>query len=310
MRRVLLSLIVLMASMSGTVVRAAGQPVQKVIGGSPQQFWASSDGTFVAYARAMRNKQDAMLRNLATGHDLRINPAGTYGTMGSFIAGTSKVIYQQVAGKHSDLYFFDVNTHSRSKAPAKVDTPNWEYWPLGSANFLLFGRSLLKHDGTPKQDTLVVYDRVADRQHVLIPKIRKGHSVYPGYAGTRYVAWTDCTPANCRLRYWDATNGTTHGLPLAGGMSSYAPSFDELAGKMYFVQAKSRQCGHQVTIRRVSIGSSSSTEIAKLPAGMDVGWTTSLAPNLSSSYQDLYFEHWNCKARQADVYAVRSVDAV
>ena len=45
--------------------------------------------------------------------------SGTEGTMGSFVAGTDKLVYQQFTEKRSDLYFFDAATGDRRKAPPR-----------------------------------------------------------------------------------------------------------------------------------------------------------------------------------------------
>ncbi len=287
-------------------VAHAGMALHKVAGGPGIQYWASSNGEFVAYTDYRKRRGTALIQNLTTGRKTRVAPGQNF--MGSFIPGTDRLVYDHWDGRQDDLYFYDVSSKHRTKAPAKVNSGGDEFLPLGSADHLLFLRNTYTKDGSFKNRSLVLFDRGAGRQRLLLRRIRQKQLVLPTFVGSSYAAWTECNRDACRMRYLDIASGDLHTVSNPHGRSQYGLAFDETAHQMYFVRSANGKCGVNVTIRRSSIGGVSTSErIAALPKGVDTGWTLSLAPNPTSMMQDLYFERYDCKHQTGDVYRVDSV---
>jgi hypothetical protein len=63
---------------------------------------------------------------------------------------------------------------------------------------------------------------------------------------------------------------------------------------------------------RLSAGNLSArpTKILDLPAGIDVGYTMSIAPDPNGNDQDLLFDRVHCRSSTSDVYEVDAVNAV
>jgi len=302
MRRVLIVMMASCTVVMGSTAAHGGASMEKVVGGGGTQYWPSSNGTFVAYSNYFRRDYNALAMNEASGHTLRANARGTSGVLGSFIQGTSEFIFQQY-GDHSDLYFFDVSNRHRSAAPNTVNGVGWAYWPVASEDFILFMRATHRFNTR----SLKLYDRGADTIRTLIGDIG-GKTVFPGFVGSRYAAWTTCGSQACSVSIYDSTTHTTTKLPTPATKSSYAPAIDEATDQIYFVRGPADKCGVNITIRVGAVGSDQSTAVATLPRGIDTGWTLSLTANTTSGFQDLYFERWDCKDRRGDVYAIRSVD--
>lgn len=301
MRRGLIVMLASCLALTGSVAASAGTSMEKVVGGGGTQYWPSSNGTFVAYSNYFRRDYNALAMNEATGHRVRANARGTSGVLGSFIQGTSQFIFQQY-GDRSDLYFFDVSNRQRTKAPSAVNGIGWVYWPAGSQEHILYMRATHRFHTR----SLMLFDRSTKTNRKLIDDIG-GKTVFPGYVGARYAAWTTCGSEACFVFVYDTTTQTTTKLPTPASKSSYAPVIDEATDQIYFVRSADR-CGVDVTIRVGALGSDQSTTVATLPRGIDTGWTLSLTSNATSGFQDLYFERWECKDQRGDVWAIRSVD--
>jgi hypothetical protein len=306
-RAIIVATVVLLVAIS-TAAEASLTPV-KLIGGKGEQYWPSSNGTHVTWADYVDGRDTVWVMMLDGTDKTRLNEQGTEGGPGSFIAGTDKVLYQQFHRDRSDLYFYDVSARTRRKAPSAVSSSNWEYLPQASADYILFLRGIQRADGSVKKRKLMLYDRATGDQTILIGDIG-GKSVFPGYAGSQFVAWTVCGSVTCTISYWDEQSATTAKLPTPEGKADYAPAFDETNSQVYFVRSAANRCGRHVTIRRAAIGDPVSVEVAAFPAGIDTGWTLALAPNPDSGQQDLYFERWNCDTQNGDVYVVPSADTV
>ncbi|HEY6566605.1 MAG TPA: hypothetical protein VI341_03720 [Actinomycetota bacterium] len=304
MRRVSIVIVACALGMVMTPAVQAGMPMDKVVGGPGDQYAPSSNGTLVAYTEYRRRHADAYVEDPETGHRMRANRAGTAGAQGSFIAGTNEIVYQEFTNKRSNLYFFDTDDRDRSPAPKKVNEPGWEYWPVGSQDYLLFLRATNKF----RTRSLILFDRDTQRSRTLFsggPKL----SLYPNFVGSRYAAWVRCAHDRCTVSIFDTVSGHTSKLQTPAGMEDYAVTIDESTGTVYFARGPWNRCGAGAMIRRAAIGSNDSALIVRLPRGIDLGYIMSLATNPDTAMLDLYVTRWECRAEKADVYAIRSVDA-
>ena len=284
---------------------AAGLTPQKVVGGPGSQYWPSSNGTYVAWSDGRNRLARIFVMDPGTGTRAKVNRPGSDSNLGSFIQGTDELVYQEYSGTRSDLYFYDAGSGDRRKAPRTVNAPGFEYWPQGSQRFLLFLRATNRF----RTHSLFLYDRAADHQRRLVSSIPANRSIYPGFVGDRYAAWSTCNGEFCTISVYDDSTHTIDKLPRPSGKADYAPAIDEASGQLYFVRSQADRCGRGVTIRRGTLGATDSVSLLALPRGIDTGWNTSLTTDAGSGFLDIYFERWNCRQRSADIYALRSVNA-
>ena len=303
MRRTTTIAIVAIAMMVGGGAQA-GVSSEKVVGGPGEQYWASANDEHVAFAEYRRRRYDVYISQLDGSGRVRVNANDRGATLGTLMAGTDVVLLQQFRQNRSDLYFYDISTKRRWLVPPPVRSAHWEYWPAGSQAYILFMRFYRTGDG---RRSLMLYDRVADDVQVLIDDVRR-KTVFPSFAGARYVAWTICGAQKCSIEVLDTDAGTTTELPQPRGKSRYAPSIDEASSTIYFVESASDVCGRNVTIRSATLGVDGSTVLASLPRRIDTGWTLGLAPNTATGFDDLYFERWDCRRQAGDVHRLVSVD--
>ena len=163
--------------LSGTAIAAVRS--EKVLGGPRNQYWPSSNGEHLAFSEYRRPIEDAFTSRLGGTGRTRINPNGMEAALGTLMAGTDQVVFQQFRRGRSDLYFYDISTKRRWLVPRPVRTDKWEYWPAGSQEFILF----LRHfPGRREHRELVLYNRVTRHQRVLIDDTG-GKTIFPGFAG-------------------------------------------------------------------------------------------------------------------------------
>jgi hypothetical protein len=290
-------------ALAGTVA------IDAVVAGPGEQYWPSSDGEVVAYTEFRQQRSNAFVHVLGAEGRMRLNEPRTGGALGSVIAGTDLVVFQQW-DRASDLYYYNLSTGRRSRIPEPVRSPEWEYLPVASERFVLFLRAVINDRRRVVREKLLLVDRTTDQRVVLVEDLGDHRTLYPGFAGDRYAAWTTCTRTTCAISYFDDTTGTTTQMPLPERKAQYAPAIDESDGTVYYTQSPASRCGVNVMIRRATLGADDAVTIATLPDGIDTGWTLSLAPNSDTASKDIYFERWRCEGTTGDIFALRSVDAV
>lgn len=303
MRRMVVASVLAFAMLVGGTATAAVRS-EKVIGGPGDQYWPSSNGVHVAFSSYRRPIEDVFVSRLGGTARTRINANDEEATLGTLIAGTDQIVFQQFRRYRSDLYFYDISTRRRWLVPRPVKSDKWEYWPAGSQEFILFLRYF---GGRNDHSELLLYDRVTDDLQTLIADIG-GKRIFPGFAGARYVAWTTCGGGTCSISYYDSDTDTITKLPPPSGKARYAPAIDEATGAIYFVESHADKCGRNVTLRTTTIGVPGTTALATLPNTIDTGWTLGLTPNSDSGFQDIYYERWDCQRETGDIYRFVSVD--
>lgn len=288
-------------------------PVE-VVGGPRNQYSPSSNGTYVAWTTVTGGDsrgRSVYVKELPDGAAERINPIGTAARAAHFVGSSDVVVYTQRRGGHWDIYFYDLASGTRTKAPALVDGATTEEWsPMASDRYILFWRQKYSRAGELLNGWLLLYDRVAETMRTLATGL--GY-YFPGSAGATYVSWTTCDLArwvpNCNAHYWSESGGAVR-LTRPKDRIQYAPVIDETDGTIYFVRAVRHACGEKVTIRRADLGSDTSTVLASLPAGIDTDYVQSVARDTSTGHLDLYFDRYRCEQNTGDIYALRGVDAV
>jgi hypothetical protein len=288
--------------------QAARTPV-RVLWGPVQQYSPTSNGTYIAWTQGPAGdseKLTAFIKVLGHVSGTRLNALGTAGSVGSFLPGTDTLIYTQSRRAQSDLYFYNAANGHRSKPPPLVDSRYWESSAVASQSYILFIRFIATPSGFIER--LLLFDRVNARLTTLIPKVPRGELVDPSFAGSTYVTWTACR-RTCNAYYRDVAAGITKRIPLPMHRSQYAPYIDEANGQVYFARSLATPCGDGVSIRRAALSApSTSSTVARLPTGVDVGLRLSVATDPLTTHQDLYFERDACRSRGYDIYVLRSVD--
>ena len=289
-----------------TAMPATALTPVKVVGGAGDQYWPSSNGTYLAWTDP--GKSSVYVRELSSGTTKRVNPRGTGGEQGSFVGASNVLVYDQWRkGVQGDIYFYDVATGARTKAPAAVNrAATWEWAPMASDNYLLFMRHKWSSTGKLLDRRLLLFDRHTGTLRTL----ETGVSRYfrPAFVGLTYVMWVTWEGTG-KIHYWSEADGERIQLTTLAGHNQYAPFLDEASGALYFVRSRS-WCGREVTIRRGVLGSAASTVLASLPRGIDTGEVSSVAANSGTAQLDLYFQRWSCRAEVGDIYALQGVDTI
>ena len=295
----------LMIALSAT----AGTAPVKVLAGAAEQFRPSSNGTHLAWTHFKRSTGvDVYVKPLGAAGERRVNEAGTAAWLGSFVQGTDEIVYQQRRRSRSDIFGYDVSDRIRTKLPAPISGPEWEWMPVASSDVVLFLRDILTDRGRYKKTQLLLADRSGGPVLKLIGDVG-GASVFPGFAGSQYVAWTRCA-RTCNVYVHDLATSDTTKLPLPADRAQYAPVIDEAAGTIHFVRSGPR-CGQAVTFRSAPLDdAASSVALARLPRGIDTDWIMSLAFNPVTNVHDIYFGRFDCARQDTDVYVIEGVDAI
>lgn len=307
MRRIGVAFTVVMTLVLSALPAMALTP-EPVIVGRGDQYSASSNGTYLAWSNGPSSS--AYVMELPSGTRIRVNAAGTGGEHPSFVGTTNLLVYSQRTRRTGDIYFYDVSMGTRTKAPAVVSkAKTWEWAPAASANYLMFMRNKWSRSGELLGRWLLLYDR--NTQAVKVLESADGGGLrwfYPNFAGDTYVAWETCGRLGCKIHYWSAAGGELV-QPAALDMNQWAATIDEVTNQIYYAQVSQAGCRRATTIRRATLGSSTSTVLASLPRGM-MAIDMSLAPNLTTGQQDLYFDRYSCRSETTDIYALRGVDTV
>jgi len=309
-RQTVLAVLAFAASLAlaSTAFAGAITPV-KVLGGAADQFRPSSNGIHLTWSQWHRRRNDVFVRALDTPTQRKVNASGTEGVLGSFVQGTDEIVYQQFSRRRSDIYGFDVSTGTRTKLGGGISTRQWEWWPVASADHVLFLRDVFNDRGNYMKTQLVLADRAGSSVRKLISGYNARRMlIAPGYAGTGLVGWTRCGSETCTAFLYDVATRSRTELPLPSGKAQYAPFVDETAGEVYYVRS-GLHCGQAVSIRRSPLADlSTAVTLAQLPRRIDTDWVMSVTTNPTTTDQDLYFGRYDCRREDTDVYALRGAD--
>ena len=316
----LASAAVLVISMSGSA--SATLTPEKLIGGKLDQVSAFSNGTYITWASTTKTPPDHHLdvfggwyantfaRVLDGTTPIQLNREGTWAAPGGFDPGTNTVLFQQI-GRTSNLYFYDLDTDTRSLVPGVNGRSDngaaWEWTPRISASYILFFRPGMRIEGVMRA-IAVLYDRATQERNVVADAPRT-KTFWTTSVGESYAAWALCRERECSAFVYDIASGTTTRIPTLNGRSQFAPVVDEANDRVYFARSSDR-CGRNVQILRLPIDdlSATPTEIVDLDADLDM--VMSLAPNAAGNGLDLLFERIDCETHHDDVYVARDVTSV
>jgi hypothetical protein len=105
------------------------------------EFQPVRGDNFLAWQQNTRRKPNdynVFARELGGGGTFRVNPRRVNAANGDIDGDV--LVYQQFRVGDSKLKLFDLADRSHSNLPSKANSPDWEYWPSHSGDFVLFGR--------------------------------------------------------------------------------------------------------------------------------------------------------------------------
>jgi Divergent InlB B-repeat domain/WD40-like Beta Propeller Repeat len=260
------------------------------------EFQGVKGDRFIAWQQNSRTHPrhyDVFARSLEGGGTFRVNARRTNGANGSIDGDV--LVYQQFAGRDSDLKLFDLADRTRSSPPRGVNTRHWEYWPSMSGDRLLFGR--LDPKGHRR---IILFDVSSGRQKTLATVQGPDTFLAPGQVSGDYAVWSKCpSKGRCSVFLYRISDGTRQMIPNQGGRD-HAPSVTP-DGTVYFARS-GRSCGSSTRLVRYLPGGPATT-LWRLPSGDDVG-TTRVHPEPAGT-TTLYYDHFACGRRSvSDVWEI------
>lgn len=260
---------------------------------------ASAD--FVAWSVDTKGHYDLYAERFSH-RSFKVNAKGTEGVTGA-IDGSTLVYQQFVHGSGprsgSDIYFFDLRTKDRSKAPKTINTNDWEFMPRMSGDWVLFGRWF--KDGT---SDLILYNMSTDESRTLAEISRGGYDLWPGqvdddFATWGSTVWSHHAYTSCDVFVYDIPNQTTTTVPNPGSKCQYGSSVDS-SGTVYYGRS-GFTCGKQATLNGYPVGGPS-TKLLSLKRGVDFMY--SYAVDNADGTVDVFFDRGSCKSWSADIVKI------
>jgi Divergent InlB B-repeat domain/WD40-like Beta Propeller Repeat len=260
------------------------------------EFQGVKGDRFIAWQQNSRKRPghyDVLARPLGGGETFRVNGRGTNGANGSIDGDV--LVYQQFAGRDSDLKLFDLADRTRSSPPRDVNTRKWEYWPSMSGDHLFFGR--LDPRGHRR---IILFDVSSGRQTTLAGTKGPDTFLAPGQVSGDYAVWSKCpSRGRCDVFLYRISDGTRQRIPNQGGRD-HAPSVTP-DGTVYFARSGSR-CGSSTRLVRYLPGGPATT-LWRLPSGDDVG--TTRVHQGPGGPATVYYDHFACgRPSVSDVWEI------
>ncbi len=233
----------------------------------------------------------------------QINAAGTDSYMGTLNGneGSFQEITSGTRRSHSNIYFYDVSTDTRTRPPTGVNTKYWEWSPSSSPGFILFGRNQFGTGKSPWE--VILYDRTNETFTTLARVSNNCGCIHPEAVTDSFATWTRCSSGHvCQVFYYDIANATTHRVPNPLRKPQYTSAITSDSGSIYYVR-HGYQCGGSVKIMRFDIGTTVPVVVASLPKGIDSGGSI-FAYTDGSSHDHVYFSELACSNGSADIYVI------
>jgi Tol biopolymer transport system component len=251
----------------------------------------AADADHLAWSQSTRQSLRSALYLQSPGQPrAKVNGSGTNGFSGGFDGDT--FVYQQVRRQQSNLYVHDLAGGGSPALPAGVNTPQWEWHPTISGDWLLFGRQVR----SGRVDLVLLRNLVTGETREL-RRLRWGRRTLaaPGQVNGNYAVWFRCTPA-CDVFLHDIAAETTTRVPNPSRNQQYSPSVTS-DGTVYFAQS-GRGCGASVRLVRQPLTGSSKV-LASLGSGRDSFQTYALENGDGTT--SVFFDRMRCSNNTWDV---------
>jgi hypothetical protein len=314
--RRIVDLVLTLAFVSGAAVAGAATP--EVVLNDPgvkERSPSVSDGYLVWSADKQAGPHLNHLHSYVMpegGSPVRINPAGTR-SFGAAIDGTT-IVYQEDTGGDRDLLLFDAVTEERTEPPDGVNTPNFEYEPTLSGDWLLFTRTNGNRvEGRDAWVKIVLFDLAGGTGTAIEKLPLRRYYLESGQVNGDWATFGSCSLrqgfSDCQVtRYQISTEEAVvidnpTGMQLGNG----AVSGD---GTVYLARTRTRQhweCGNHNRLVRVPVGEPG-VVIAKLLDGREVFET--FAFDESGGSTTLYFDRVTCETNASGIYRIANADTL
>ena len=296
LRRVLCTAGVLSA---GVLLAAAGSASAAVLIGvktSPayEQVPGTGGGTYFAWSRGF--PATLFIQSDAGQPAVRVNnPRNSQAWAGS-IDGTT-LVYQRAHADQSDIRLWDVVAKTPLPPPAGVNTPNWEWHPTMSGDWILFGR--VAYD---RHRSRVLLHNTMTSQTITLADVQGlGTDAEPGQVSGNWAVWDRCAHGVCNVFRYDITDDLIEPLPNDFvGKLQYFPSVTS-AGTVYYVHS-GNGCGRNVKLIE-GVPAQPQTLLVQFGPGRDVTSTTQTVPDQTAG-TDVYFDKYKCSNGTSDIYKI------
>jgi hypothetical protein len=244
------------------------------------------------------------------GSPVRIDPAGGQ-SFGAAIDGTT-IVYAESTSEGNDLGFFDAVTEARSAPPAGVNTPNNEYRPTLSGDWLLFTRTNANLESAHHIWLKVVLFNVSTGKSIVLQRLPNrtnylvSDQVNGDWATFESCGFGDGEYFDCQVfRYQISTKEL---VEIANpGLQQYAGAVSG-DGTIYLVRTRQSdhwECGDHARLVRYPVGGPG-VVIAQLPDGKDSLQTFALDETGGST--TMYFDRFSCRNGRDGIYRISDAD--
>jgi hypothetical protein len=312
MRRLVGLLATIVLATLATVAYAGSPEVVLDEPGVIENVPSASDGYLVwsANSEATPNRTHSYVMADA-GSPVRIDPPGAQ-SFSAAIDGTT-VVYTESTSNGDDLWFFDAITEVRSAPPDGVNTPNLEYRPTLSGDWLLFTRTNVNRVSVLRRAWLkvvlfdvstsgiIVLQRLPYRSAYLVSDQVNGDWATFESCGLDGGQYVDCQVLRYRI-------STEELVEIANpGLQQYAAAVSG-DGTIYFARTRNRDhwaCGSHTSLVRYPVGGPG-VVFALLPDGRDTLQTFAFDETGGST--TMYFDRLTCRNGQSGIYRIPDAD--
>lgn len=121
------------ANLTTTAIKAQPNPIHEITPAASSAYFAWAQNSAVH-----PNLFNEYAQPIGGGTVTRVNPLNTT-AYGGGISNT-RLAFQQVSGKNSDIKFYNLALHQHSNPPPGVNSTDWEWLPSITDQWILFGR--------------------------------------------------------------------------------------------------------------------------------------------------------------------------
>jgi hypothetical protein len=236
----------------------------------------------------------------------RVNAIGTHGSHPRALFGTETIVYQQWTRSSSDIFLYNMDTHHRTKLPARVNTRAWEYWPAASTKFVLFLRI------TSERQLLLFNRKTGSLKKLASAPLKCGSCLQPEWVGQQHALYSVCSRATyaCNVKVYTIGGGTQTVPGQQNPYSRFGAAMDEARGDIYYISSNT-WCGLFDEVDRWNVdGATTPVVIADFAEGFDGNSVGIAASPTVSGDVDIFYSDWECLKNDADIFEIDSANTI
>jgi hypothetical protein len=289
----------------------------RIFGGRTDQIQPGANANYIVWSHntlASPHHYDAyaeaLVGGVPTGSPTKLNTGKSIGFAGGIRPDANEAVFQQVNRRRtqSNVLVVDLDTLPLTPtAPPGLNTPNLEWLPAISTDWILFARN----NRTNTRNGIFLYDRASFKTIKLASakNTRRGDArVWPESVSETYATWTTIGSGGSNVHYYNlSTKVTSVVAKPESAPFFYGSAVSDATGDMYFVRA-GKECGVKVRILRWHIGDALPyVVVSSLPAGYDSLFRTSTFND--GAHDNVYFDRIRCAGKYySDIYEVPAAD--